>query len=145
MTETLAGHPSLTYTSPPQPHHDALRLAAGLLGHHPNPTANDARAGRWTTATAGGRRLITLTKETTMTTLPGVDIRGYYTALGIDLPAWAQEQATVRCFADPNAHQHEDRNPSCSVNLTTGAFNCHGCSAHGGAYADTPRVPRLIS
>jgi len=69
-----------------------------------------------------------------MATLPGADIRGYYTALGIDLPAWTQEQASVRCFADPDAHQHEDRNPSCSVNLTTGAFNCHGCSAHGGAY-----------
>jgi len=69
-----------------------------------------------------------------MATLPGADIRGYYTALGIDLPAWAQEQASVRCFADPDAHQHEDRNPSCSVNLTTGAFNCHGCGAHGGAY-----------
>ena len=58
-----------------------------------------------------------------MATLPGADIRGYYTALGIDLPAWAQEQASVRCFADPDLHQHEDRNPSCSVNLTTGAFN----------------------
>jgi len=69
-----------------------------------------------------------------MATLPGADIRGYYTALGIDLPAWAQEQASVRCFADPGAHEHEDRNPSCSVNLTTGAFNCHGCGAHGGAY-----------
>jgi len=57
VTETLAGHPGLSYTSPPQPYHDALRLAAGLLGHHPN----DARSGRWTTATAGGRRLVTLT------------------------------------------------------------------------------------
>jgi len=136
VAETLAGHPGLSYTSPPQPYHDALTLAAGLLGRHPNPTANDARASRWTTATAGGRRLTLTptTKETTMATLPGADIRGYYTALGIELPAWAQEQASVRCFADPDAHQHEDRNPSCSVNLTTGAFNCHGCGAHGGAY-----------
>ncbi len=69
-----------------------------------------------------------------MATLPGADIRGYYTALGIDLPAWTQEQASARCFAAPDAHQHEDRHPSCSVNLTTGAFNCHGCGAHGGAY-----------
>ncbi len=60
VTETLAGHPGLTYTSLPQPYHDALALAAGLLGHHPNPTANDARAGRWTAATAGGRRFVTL-------------------------------------------------------------------------------------
>jgi len=69
-----------------------------------------------------------------MATLPGADIRGYYTALGIDLRTWAQEQASVRYFAGTDAHQHEDRNPSCSVNLTTGAFNCHGCGAHGGAY-----------
>lgn len=60
VTETLAGHPGLTYTSPPQPYRDALTLAAGLLGHHPHPTINDARARRWTTATAGGRRLVTL-------------------------------------------------------------------------------------
>jgi len=60
VTETLAGHPGLSYTSPPQPYHDALSLAAGLPGHHPNPTANDAQAGRWTTATAGGQRLVTL-------------------------------------------------------------------------------------
>lgn len=69
-----------------------------------------------------------------MATLPGADIPGYYTALGIELPAWAQHNASARCFANPDAHQHEDRNPSCSVNLQTGAFNCHGCGAHGGAY-----------
>ncbi|MGH2886384.1 MAG: toprim domain-containing protein, partial [Solirubrobacteraceae bacterium] len=38
------------------------------------------------------------------------------------------------CFADPGAHAHDDRDPSCSVNLQSGAFNCHGCGAHGGAY-----------
>jgi len=69
-----------------------------------------------------------------MATLPDADIRGYYTALGIELPAWSQAQASVRCFADPDAHSHGDRNPSCSVSLTTGAWNCHGCGAHGGAY-----------
>jgi Toprim-like len=69
-----------------------------------------------------------------MATLPGADIRGYYAALGIELPAWAQHNAPVRCFADPDAHRHEDRNPSCSVDLQTGAWNCHGCGAHGGAY-----------
>jgi len=69
-----------------------------------------------------------------MATLPDADIRGYYTALGIELPAWSQDQASVRCFADPDAHSHGDRNPSCSVSLTTGAWKCHGCGAHGGAY-----------
>jgi hypothetical protein len=67
-------------------------------------------------------------------TLPGADIRRYYAALGIALPTWASENANVRCFADPDAHHHGDRHASCSVNLTTGAYNCHGCSAHGGAY-----------
>jgi Toprim domain len=69
-----------------------------------------------------------------MTTLPGADIRGYYQALGIELPGWASRDASVRCFADPDAHQHEDRNPSCSVSLESGAWYCHGCGAHGGAY-----------
>jgi len=69
-----------------------------------------------------------------MATLPDADIRGYYTALGIELPGWSHEQASVRCFADPDAHSHGDRNPSCSVSLTTGAWKCHGCGAHGGAY-----------
>ena len=67
-------------------------------------------------------------------TLPGADIRRYYAALGIALPTWASENANIRCFADPDAHHHDDRRASCSVNLTTGAFNCHGCGAHGGAY-----------
>ena len=67
-------------------------------------------------------------------TLPGADVRGFYAALGIELPGWAQTEAPVRCFADPDAHRHGDRDPSCSVNLQSGAFNCHGCGAHGGAY-----------
>jgi hypothetical protein len=76
---------------------------------------------------------------------PGGDVRGFYAALGVPLPAWAQTEAPVRCFADPDAHRHQDRNPSCSVNLYSGAFNCHGCGAHGGAYdaaLATGRSPR---
>jgi hypothetical protein len=69
-----------------------------------------------------------------MATLPGADIRGYYSALAIHLLPTATLEASVRCFADPDAHRHEDRNPSCSVNLQSGAWNCHGCGAHGGAY-----------
>ena len=65
---------------------------------------------------------------------PGGDARGFYAALGVQLPAWAQTEAPVRCFADPDAHAHDDQHPSCSVNLESGAFNCHGCGAHGGAY-----------
>src|SRR5437016_3504765 len=38
------------------------------------------------------------------------------------------------CFADPGAHAHGDRDPSCSVNLESGAWHCWGCGAAGGAY-----------
>jgi hypothetical protein len=62
------------------------------------------------------------------------DVRGFYAALGIELPAWSQLNATVRCFADPEAHAHQDRNPSCSVSLEHGAWRCWGCGAKGGAY-----------
>jgi hypothetical protein len=64
----------------------------------------------------------------------GADVRSFYQALGIELPGWAHTEAPVRCFTDPDAHQHQDRDASCSVNLASGAFNCHGCGAHGGAY-----------
>ncbi len=67
-------------------------------------------------------------------TLPGADIRGYYQALGITLPGWATVEASVRCFADPEAHRRGDRDPSCSVNLQHGAWHCHGCGAKGGAF-----------
>lgn len=66
-------------------------------------------------------------------TLPGADIRGFYAALGVDLPGWSRENAPARCFADPDAHTHQDRTPSTSVDLTTGAWCCHGCGARGSA------------
>jgi hypothetical protein len=62
------------------------------------------------------------------------DVRGFYAALGIVLPAGAHRNATIRCFADPDAHAHGDRNPSCSVSLDHGAWRCWACGAHGGAY-----------
>ena len=62
------------------------------------------------------------------------DVRAFYAALGIELPAWSKREAPVRCFAQPDAHNRGDRSPSCSVNLASGAWNCHGCGAHGGAY-----------
>jgi Toprim-like len=67
-------------------------------------------------------------------TLPGADIRGYYQQLGIQLPSRMRLEAPVRCFADPAAHRRQDRDPSCSVNLVSGAWQCHGCGARGGAY-----------
>jgi hypothetical protein len=62
------------------------------------------------------------------------DVRGFYAALGVELPGWVHTKAPVRCFADPDAHAHQDRDASCSVNLHSGAFHCHGCGAKGGAF-----------
>jgi len=67
-------------------------------------------------------------------TQPGADVHGFYAPLGVPLPGWAHTEAPVRCFANPKAHAHHDRDPSCSVNVHSGAFNCHACGAHGGAY-----------
>ena len=67
-------------------------------------------------------------------TLPGAEVRGFYRALGIELPGWAEREAPVGCFADPDAHAHGDRDPSCSVNVESGAWHCWGCGAAGGAY-----------
>ena len=67
-------------------------------------------------------------------TLPGADIRGYYTQLGINIPGWASTEAAIRCFADPDRHERGDRDPSMSINLIHGAYHCHACGAKGGAY-----------
>ena len=67
-------------------------------------------------------------------TLAGANIRGYYAALGIQIPGWARTEASVRCFADPDAHRRGDHDPSCSVNLEHGAWHCHACGAAGGAF-----------
>jgi hypothetical protein len=40
----------------------------------------------------------------------------------------------VRCFANPDAHAHRDRHPSCSISLVSGAWRCWACDARGGAY-----------
>lgn len=69
-----------------------------------------------------------------MTVLQGADVRGFYEALGVSVPGWAQREGPVRCFASPDSHNHGDRTPSTSVNLESGAWCCHGCGAHGGAY-----------
>src|ERR1700744_4268326 len=67
-------------------------------------------------------------------TLTGADIRGFYSALGIELPARARTDASVRCFAAPEEHRRNDRVPSCSINLVHGAWHCHACGASGGAF-----------
>ncbi len=62
------------------------------------------------------------------------DVRAFYVSIGIELPERATLNATVHCFAQPDAHRHGDSSPSCSVSLASGAWNCHGCGARGGAY-----------
>jgi len=67
-------------------------------------------------------------------TAAGADVRGFYAALGIELPGWSSANVNVRCFADPDAHDHGDRTPSCSISLQHGAWHCFRCGARGGAY-----------
>ena len=69
-----------------------------------------------------------------MTVLATGDVRGFYEALGVELPRWSEREAPVRCFAAPESHNRDDRSPSTSVNLASGAWYCHGCGACGGAY-----------
>lgn len=66
--------------------------------------------------------------------MTGADVHGFYRALGIELPEWSSRNVSIPCFADPEAHAHGDRNPSCSVSLQTGAWRCWSCGAKGGAY-----------
>ncbi len=61
-------------------------------------------------------------------------VRAFYAGLGVDLPDRGGANVQVRCFADSDAHRRGDRNPSCSVNKETGAFNCFACGAKGGPY-----------
>jgi DNA primase len=57
------------------------------------------------------------------------DVRGFYASLGVDLPDRGGD-VDVRCFL----HGHDDRKPSCSVNIDTGLWNCHPCGRGGNAY-----------
>ena len=63
------------------------------------------------------------------------DVHGFYAELGVELPRGTGDEASVRCFANPAAHSHEDRNKSCSVNTLTGLWCCHGCGKRGNPYA----------
>lgn len=60
------------------------------------------------------------------------DVARFYAELGIELKE--MRESPVRCFANPDAHRHDDRNASASVNTETGAWNCHGCGKAGGPY-----------
>lgn len=64
----------------------------------------------------------------------GSRAREFYARIGVVLPDRQTDELAVRCFARPEAHSHEDRRPSCSVNVLTGLFCCQGCGAKGNAY-----------
>ncbi len=69
-----------------------------------------------------------------MPVLYGADVRGFYAALAIHLAPHSERNASIRCFANPDAHRREDRDPSLSVRLIDGVWNCHACGARGGPY-----------
>lgn len=63
-----------------------------------------------------------------------MSVRELYAELGVDLPSHSAERVTVRCFANPSAHKHDDRNPSCEVKTANGHWRCHGCGEWGDVY-----------
>jgi hypothetical protein len=90
-------------------------------------------------ATRGRCRCSTASSSSSLPTCPRsvndpFDVHAFYKALGVELPRWSRREAPVRCFAAPESHNRRDRNPSCSVSMASGAWNCHGCGARGGAY-----------
>jgi hypothetical protein len=58
------------------------------------------------------------------------DVRGFYAELGIELPAWGGEWRDVHCV-NPD---HDDRKPSCGINVEHGGFKCQGCNVSGAPY-----------
>ena len=71
----------------------------------------------------------------------GGRVREFYTQMGVELPGHnTGQEATVRCFANPDGHNRGDRNPSCSVNLLNGKWKCHGCDQAGNPYQAAVRL-----
>lgn len=64
----------------------------------------------------------------------GGSVREFFADIGVQLPDRGGVEASVSCFANPQAHAHDDRNKSCSVNLITGLWHCKACAAQGNPY-----------
>jgi hypothetical protein len=64
----------------------------------------------------------------------GGNVRDFYDAISIVLPATTGLEVAVHCFASPASHNRDDRKSSCSVNLTSGLWHCQGCGESGNAY-----------
>lgn len=58
----------------------------------------------------------------------------FFSEIGITLPNRQGDEAAIRCFANPAAHNRDDRDPSCSVNLVSGVWHCKGCGENGNPY-----------
>lgn len=65
---------------------------------------------------------------------PDTRVRKFFAGLGITLLPSRSNEAPARCFAASGTHRRGDRTPSTSVNVSTGAWLCHGCGARGGPY-----------
>ena len=65
----------------------------------------------------------------------GSRVRDFYETIGVNLPDSGGQEVSVSCFANPGAHTNGDKSPSCSVNMVSGQFCCHGCGVKGNPYA----------
>lgn len=63
------------------------------------------------------------------------EVRSFYEHIGV---AFGQhtggDEAAVTCFTNPLAHKNADRIRSCSINMLSGVWKCHGCGDQGNAY-----------
>lgn len=64
----------------------------------------------------------------------GGRVREFYAEVGVELPGASTAEASIKCFTNAHGHSHDDRNPSCSINLMTGLWKCHGCDQAGNPY-----------
>ena len=73
---------------------------------------------------------------------PAPDVRGFYQALGVELPRHGpngQGWLAIRCFLPG----HKDRHKSASVHADTGAWKCFTCNRKGSPF--TAAVERLLT
>lgn len=69
-----------------------------------------------------------------LASLKANDVTAFYNDIGVPVTGSGGTDVQVSCFANPDAHNHEDRNKSCSINLESGLWNCFGCGSHGNAF-----------
>jgi hypothetical protein len=62
------------------------------------------------------------------------DVPALFDELGVILPNRRGGNVKVSCFANAGAHKHQDKKPSCSLNVETGLWKCFVCGAKGNAY-----------